>query len=697
MDDSAEVVPRDRNRSPSGEREFGLALAIGLFLCAAYAVLPASWDVLRHLVIYPAAGLLAVVSVAVGVRRFRPTAPQAWLLIGAGLLSNWIADVIWGLYVVLGHDPFPSAAEPFYLALYPLVAAGLVVAIVQRGRFGVDVRALIDTGLVTVVGGLLAWVYRIEPVLDDDELSTYESIITILYPLGDLLLLAVAMRFFMGSSWKERALRMVVAGLGLILAGDVVFALDTTESARADRLSDVLLLGGVLFIGVAALHPTMRALTEENCEAPVRSNVRAVLVAGVVVIPAVVLVVQQSRDEPLYVWANAVASLTLTALVVLRFQVMASRAQRAADLEAALSRYAAELLAAQDGDEIIATAERALAMVARDHHVSAGLVLDFEPAAAASESDLITPVTVRGTQVGVIVARGKALHLRLKEPSITTIAAQLSVALERERLRMTELQVAASLAEQNEQLRELDAMKDRFVSSVSHDMRTPITAMVGYLEILRDGEVGELGTEQAHVVEIISRNCDRLNSLIGDILVSARFDSGRVKLHKAAVDLAELASNQVESMQAVAEDKGVEVRLVARSRPLTIRGDELRLGQLFDNLLSNAVKFTDAGGSVTVELGRRDGVAWFEVIDTGVGIPLDEVPKIFDRFYRSSTADNIAGTGLGLWIARSIAEAHGGSITASSELGEGSIFRVELPLPTAGDPHQSPLPQETST
>ncbi len=250
-------------------------------------------------------------------------------------------------------------------------------------------------------------------------------------------------------------------------------------------------------------------------------------------------------------------------------------------------------------------------------------------------------------------------------------------------MRVAEREVAASLAEQNEQLRELDSMKDRFVSSVSHELRTPLTSMVGYLEILSDGEVGELGPEQEHVVEIIARNCDRLNSLIGDILVAARFDSGRVKLDKTTVDLAQLASNQIESIHAVAAAKGLDLQLVVHSRPLTIRGDEIRLGQLLDNLLSNAVKFTPDGGSVTVELGRQADMAWLEVHDTGIGMPADEVGKIFDRFYRASTASTIQGTGLGLWIAKSIAEAHGGSLTVSSELGVGSTFRIELPLPTS--------------
>ena len=672
---------------------FWRTLTIGLGLCAAYAVLPASWTAVRHLVIYPAGGLVAAASVVVGVRRYRPAAAQAWILIGAALCSNLIADVIWGVYLALGSDPFPSLAEPFYLAVYPLIAAGLVVAIIERGGFRVDARALIDAGLVTVVSGFLAWIYVIEPVLNDEGLSTYETIVTILYPLGDLLLLAVAARFLMGSSSSGRALRMVVAGLGLLLVGDILFALNLDENTSMDRVSDVLLLAGVVFIGVAALDPTMRALTEEGGDPGAQpGRMRAILVACLAVAPALVLVIQEVRDEPLHVWANAVASLLLIALVVLRFNVMASQAQRAADQETALSRYAAELLASEDGDEIIATAERALALVASDGHFNARVVLHFERAACPSDTDIVIPVTVRGEQVGVIVAQGKTLHLRSKESPLRTIASQLSIALERERLLVAEREVVESLAEQNEQLRELRSMQDRFVSSVSHELRTPLTSMVGYLEILHDGEVGELGPDQEHVVEIIARNCDRLNSLIGDILVAARLDSGVVKLDKASIDLAQLASNQVESIQAVAVAKGLDVQLMVHSSALTIRGDETRLGQLLDNLLSNAVKFTPDGGSVSVELGRHDEMAWLEVHDTGIGMPADEVGKVFDRFYRTSTANTIQGTGLGLWIAKSIAEAHGGSLTVSSELGVGSTFRVELPLPA---PHDSPTSTRT--
>ena len=359
---------------------------------------------------------------------------------------------------------------------------------------------------------------------------------------------------------------------------------------------------------------------------------------------------------------------------------MASQAQRAADQETALSRYAAELLASEDGDEIIATAERAVALVASDGHFNARVVLHFERAALPSDTDIVIPVTVRGEQVGVIVAQGKTLHLRSKESPLRTIASQLSIALERERL-VAEREVVESLAEQNEQLRELRSMQDRFVSSVSHELRTPLTSMVGYLGLLHDGEVGELGPEQEHIVEIIARNCDRLNSLIGHILVAARLDSGVVKL-----------------------DKGVDPSCPAGVEPGRIdpggcRGQGAR--RAFDGALqrarrSVATKYASVSSSTTCcptpssspltvarsassGATRRDGVA--RGADTGSACRrrarqgLRSLLSCLDGQYDR-------GTGLGLSISKSIAEAHGGTIAVMSEVGAGTTFicRSSFPL-----------------
>ena len=394
------------------------------------------------------------------------------------------------------------------------------------------------------------------------------------------------------------------------------------------------------------------------------------------------LLVNVVKGDSLYLGATVVAMLALTVLAVARFDYAAGRARRAARREAVLSQYAAELMAAGDEEELFAAARRTATELAGDARADLVMVGQLEP--APGDYDLRAPVEVRGQIVAELVADGDPARLERVHTSLTTVAAQLSLALERERLLETERETAEKLTEQNARLRELDQMKDQFVSSVTHELRTPLTSMVGYLEIVREGEAGELSDDQEHFLEIVDRNCHRLNDLIDDILLTARMDSGRFSLERQRVDLVELASAQVESIRAIAANGDVDVQLVVEDQPPPLWADPMRLGQMLDNLLSNAVKFTPAGGHVIVAVESNGDSARVEISDTGVGIPEDELGQLFERFYRASTATAIKGTGLGLSITRTIVEAHGGTIAVQSEVGVGTTFTVELPVSADG-------------
>ena len=329
MDGSAYAVTHSSSEKQSGAR-LPWALAIGLGLCVAFVSTPVSWIVFRELLLYPLAELVAVASVLVGVYRYQPQARQAWLLIGAGLSFFLIADVIWGAYKALGLDPFPSLADVFYLGAYPLFAAALTIATIRRRGFGVDIRAPIDAGIVTVICSYIVWVYIITPVLSDDKLSTVERTVTILYPAVDLLLLAAAARFVIGSSWNMRSLRILVIGFLFLFVGDAVFALNSAGT-QYEAFWDSALLVGIVLIGVAALDPSMRALTEEAGDPATQSDkVRRLLVACGILVPPLILATQLLRGLPLYLPTNGVAMLLLTVLAAVRFQVMASATERAA-------------------------------------------------------------------------------------------------------------------------------------------------------------------------------------------------------------------------------------------------------------------------------------------------------------------------------------------------------------------------------
>jgi signal transduction histidine kinase/CHASE3 domain sensor protein len=236
-----------------------------------------------------------------------------------------------------------------------------------------------------------------------------------------------------------------------------------------------------------------------------------------------------------------------------------------------------------------------------------------------------------------------------------------------------------TLREVTEQ-RELDRLKDDFVATVSHELRTPLTSMMGFLEMIREGEAGPLNEEQQRFLAIVYRSSERLQRLVGDLLFVARLDASGLQLHFAQVDVTEVVREAVESAAALARSRSIDLRSELEDVP-AVSGDRERLLQLVGNLVSNALKFTPAAGTVTARTLVDGASVVIEVTDTGIGIPESEQARVFQRFFRSSTATEqaIPGTGLGLVISRAIAEAHGGSISVRSAPGAGASFRVELP------------------
>jgi signal transduction histidine kinase len=653
------------------------AVVAGILICVAYVPLAATSVVGRN-VLYNAAELGAIVAIVVGVLRYRPSGARAWLLVAGGLVSFWIGDFIWAVYEIGGRDPYPSPADIFYLAGYPLLAAGLVVAIKRRMPI-IDTRAPIDAAIVAVSVLLFQWVYVIGPTLADSALSANETAVTITYPVADVIVLAVAVRFVMSRDWNVTALRLLVLGLGLTLLGDMLYSLDFVTQGNAHvNTVDTMLLAGVLLIGLAALHPTMTAFTAEATELQERAPVgRLILIASVCLLPPVVLVVQAIRGKPLYLAATFTILVLLAGLVVARFTYMTTRASLAADREAALSRYSAELLRSNGRDELLTVAGRAAVELVGDGEGRLVRIGSDTPTAGHA---ITVPIEVRGEVPAVLVADVKPASVRRVRDSLTTIAAQLSLALERDHLVDSLRRAADALTEQNERLRELDGMKDQFVSTVSHELRTPLSAIVGYLELVLEGEVGPVPDDQRRFLEIVSRNCVRLNRLVDDILFVAHVDAGRLSIERQWVDLGRLAEDSLETARGAGAGKEIDLRFSGDDDLPRVWADPMRMTQLFDNLLSNAIKFTPAGGTVSLTIARQGETAHVEVRDTGVGIPESEVGNLFERFFRASTSVSVPGTGLGLSIVKSIVEAHGGTIAVESEQGVGTTFSIELPL-----------------
>ena len=226
---------------------------------------------------------------------------------------------------------------------------------------------------------------------------------------------------------------------------------------------------------------------------------------------------------------------------------------------------------------------------------------------------------------------------------------------------------------------ELARLRDDFVGVVSHELRTPLTSILGYLELIADESQSSLTSRQQEYFDVVGRNAHRLSHLVSDLLLVAESRDG-LPLDVHTVDLASLARESVEAAQVTAGERDVDLTLL-NDRVVLVHGDAVRLAQVVDNLVSNAIKFTPPGGQVTVATGDGDAHAYVEVRDSGMGIALADREQIFERFFRTreATAHAVKGVGLGLAIAKSIVDAHGGTITVQSDMGVGTSFRVELP------------------
>lgn len=226
------------------------------------------------------------------------------------------------------------------------------------------------------------------------------------------------------------------------------------------------------------------------------------------------------------------------------------------------------------------------------------------------------------------------------------------------------------------EIRRLEAVKRDFVVSASHELRTPLTAIRGYAETLEE----EVGPDQRRHVEIIRRHADRLARLTEDLLSLAELEETGSRLHKEPVDLRALAERVLELFAPAAKVKGLDLRVEGVDLP-SVPADPFRLEQVLINLIDNAVKHTEHG-SVTVVASRVGDSLRLSVADTGSGIPAEHLPRLFERFYvvDRSRSRTLGGTGLGLAIVKHIVQLHGGTVTAESTPGRGSIFTVILPL-----------------
>jgi signal transduction histidine kinase len=329
------------------------------------------------------------------------------------------------------------------------------------------------------------------------------------------------------------------------------------------------------------------------------------------------------------------------------------------------------------------------------------------PSGRITPADVAPPVATWMEEAGFPRGLIAGLDLQSSEPAVAVVFATdpgafahegdvrllqsllglAAVAVENARLYARTVEQGARLKEQADRLEKAMTERSRFFASISHEIRTPITAIVGYSQLLEDGILGELDERQLEAVESTARSAEHLRELVNDILDISKLESGKYATAIQEADLAELARDAAMSLQLQAERKGLSFDIETPG-PLPLRTDPARVRQIVLNLLSNAVKFTSEGGVALVtgegvdgQATTKNGPGWrfVRVRDTGAGIPREDQERVFDEFEQVHATTELGGTGLGLAISRKLARLLGGDLLVESEEGRGSTFRLILP------------------
>ena len=292
------------------------------------------------------------------------------------------------------------------------------------------------------------------------------------------------------------------------------------------------------------------------------------------------------------------------------------------------------------------------------------------------------PIRIAGQVVGFLNVGGAqpGQFSSADAQRLEAFADHAATAIENARLFQDALRQGDELEIAVARLKELDRLKSEFIQNVSHELRSPLTLIRGYADLLDSGELGDLQSEQRKPIEIIARRAQMLSSLVEDIILILLAETHT--LDREPIMLGELALAAVEDFQDAAARAGLELKVKIVPDLPAVSGATLHLRRVLDNLINNALKFTPAGGSISVCVQSNARHVVLQVKDTGIGIAPDQQKRIFDRFYQvdGSSRRRYGGVGLGLALVKEIAEAHGGTVTVESRENEGSTFTVTLPV-----------------
>lgn len=693
----------------SQRRRFTVAVPVALLLCGVFGLLlqPSLDLTLRQSASGAGlllAGVLAGLSCAVRATQTRGRRRRSWRLLTAAAVVAVVGN-IW--VAVTGADPVdsPSTVGNSAIALALLLSIAGLLSFPSVRRRGVELLLMALDGLVA--GGavlVIASVLVYSELLDSTTGNLASRATTLAFPVLDIVLATVAVLLVLRTGGADRsALGLVAAGFILYAVADLAFAV----LAAQDRFHfgtelDLLWISGYLLIGLAAWHPST-----ESDEPAVHGVGRAsdargtVVVFGILLVAATVQVLVgtgnhlQGAQAALWLVLILAAGARQTLLAADNAALRRGLERRVREQTADLRRLArqTEVLLTSVGDGIYGV-DGAGRITFVNPSAAAALGYDSRQLHGLQAHDIFhapaedgTPYPADGCYISEAIGHGAVataeedVYLRADG---TTFPVEITASplLDEE-----EVRGAVVVFRDVTQRREVDRMKNEFLSVVSHELRTPLTSIRGSLGLLSGGTLGELPPRADSLVTIALQSSERLTRLINDLLDIERIESGSRPMEVHATDACDLLATAARQIDGYATSMRVRVEVGPCSG--RVLADEDRIMQTLTNLLGNAIKYSEPGGTVDVDATALGREVLFRVRDTGRGIPADKLETVFERFEQvdSSDARQKGGTGLGLAISRGIVERHGGRIWAESELGVGTT--VLFTLPSSGGPRTS--------
>lgn len=304
--------------------------------------------------------------------------------------------------------------------------------------------------------------------------------------------------------------------------------------------------------------------------------------------------------------------------------------------------------------------------------------------AAGIQTTLLVPISAKGKVSGVLmfaVAKPQELITPEEQELMEGFADIVAIAVENARLYSSLDRTGQELAIANDKLKELDRLKDEFVSTAAHALRSPMTAIKGYLSMMLEGDAGQITPQAIQFLKGAYEGNDRLIRLVNHMLDISRIESGRLIFNIAPVNLEDIVASEVASLKILAEQKQLKLEYTKPASPLPqLQLDPDRMREVINNLVGNAIKFTDAG-HITISHEEKDGRLLTHVTDTGPGISKEDLQNLFQKFTQARLKHGKSGgSGLGLYVSKIIVHEFGGDIMVNSELGKGSTFTISLPL-----------------